>query len=253
MQDTTNHDGKLLMKPALLNGEERAAYVQAMFAQIAHRYDLMNRLMTFGQDVGWRREVIQRAALPEGGSLLDLGSGTGDLALEAMRRQPNSMVAAGDFTLEMMRVGQQRLRQNGQTGPAWCGADALHLPYPSGTFDAVISGFLMRNVGDIDQALREQARVLKSGGRIVILDTTRPKPSLLSPFIHLHMHVIIPFLGRILSGAGEAYEYLPDSTENFLSAEQLAARMQANGFDVVGFRRLNFGTIAIHWGSRLPV
>jgi len=240
------------MKPALLNGDERAAYVQHMFAGIAHRYDLMNRLMTFGQDVAWRREVIRRAALPEGGRLLDLGSGTGDLALEAMRRQPTGRVTAGDFTLEMMRVGQQRQRQAGQPEPGWCGADALNLPYPAGLFDAVISGFLMRNVGSIDGALQEQARVLKAGGRIVILDTTRPKPSLLSPFIHLHMHVVIPFLGRMLSGAAEAYTYLPDSTENFLNAEQLASRMQANGFSEVGFRRLNFGTIAIHWGVREP-
>jgi demethylmenaquinone methyltransferase/2-methoxy-6-polyprenyl-1,4-benzoquinol methylase len=238
------------MKPALLNGKERAAYVQSMFAQIAHRYDLMNRLMTFGQDVGWRNEVIRRAALPEGGCLLDLGSGTGDLALEAMRRQPASLVVAGDFTLEMMRVGQHNQRQAGQLEPAWSGADALNLPFPLAAFDAVISGFLMRNVGDIAQALQEQARVLKPGGRIIILDTTRPKPGPLSPFIHLHMHFVIPFLGRLLSGASEAYRYLPDSTENFLSAEQLASRMQANGFVGVGFRRLNFGTIAIHWGSK---
>lgn len=240
------------MKPAFLNGAERAAYVQRMFAGIAHRYDLMNRLMTFGQDVGWRREVIQRAGMPAGGKLLDLGSGTGDLALEAMHRQPTGQVTAGDFTLEMMRVGQQRQRQAGKPEPEWCGADALNLPYPPGLFDAVISGFLMRNVGNIDRALQEQARVLKPGGRIVILDTTRPRPSVLTPLIYFHMHVVIPLLGRILSGSAAAYKYLPDSTENFLSAEQLAGRMQANGFDGVGFRRLNFGTIAIHWGKRLP-
>lgn len=250
MQDNHTTDWKLQMKPSLLRGEERAVYVQNMFAQIAHRYDLMNRLMTFGQDVGWRREVLRRAALPAGGRLLDLGSGTGDLALEAQHHDPACLAVAGDFTLEMMRVGQQRLRQSGKTGPAWSGADALNLPFPPETFDAVISGFLMRNVGDLNQALREQVRVLKPGGRIVILDTTRPKASLFSPFIHLHMHVVIPLLGRLLSGASEAYRYLPDSTENFLSAEQLAERMQANGLAAVGYRRLNFGTIAIHWGSK---
>jgi demethylmenaquinone methyltransferase/2-methoxy-6-polyprenyl-1,4-benzoquinol methylase len=238
------------MKPALLRGKERAVYVQGMFAQIAHRYDVMNRLMTFGQDVAWRREVIQRANLPGGGWLLDLGSGTGDLAVEALHRQPSGRVVAGDFTLEMMRVGQRRQRPIGEAQPDWCAADALNLPYANAVFDAVISGFLMRNVGHLDQALNEQARVLKPGGRIVILDTTQPKPGLLSPLIHLHMHVIIPWLGRLLSGAADAYRYLPDSTESFLSAEQLAARLQANGFCEVGFRRLNFGTIAIHWGRK---
>ncbi len=236
------------MKPANLTGRERAAYVQNMFGRIAHRYDLMNRLMTFGQDIFWRKEVLRRAALPEDGVLLDLGSGTGDLALEALHQRPGITAVAGDFTLEMMLVGQQRL--NGQAGPAWCGTDALNLPFPAERFDAVISGFLMRNVSDVAQGLSEQWRVLKPGGRVVILDTTRPSQNLLTPFINLHMHTIIPALGRLLTGEVEAYTYLPDSTEGFLTAEQLADRMQKAGFARVGFHRLNFGTIAIHWGEK---
>lgn len=108
----------------------------------------------------------------------------------------------------------------------------------------------MRNVTDIQQALKEQYRALKSGGRIVILDTTRPKKNILSPFIWIHMHVIIPTVGGLLSGERDAYNYLPDTTEGFLTAEQLASRMTAAGFKNVEFKRFMFGTIAIHWGEK---
>jgi demethylmenaquinone methyltransferase / 2-methoxy-6-polyprenyl-1,4-benzoquinol methylase len=227
-----------------LTGKERGEYVQQMFTRIAHRYDLMNRLITAGQDIEWRKAVIRQARLEPNSRLLDLGSGTGDLAREAIAQQPGIEVVAADFTLEMMRVGDR----NGSL--PWSAADALNLPFGDETFDAIVSGFLMRNVGDVQQALKEQYRTLKPGGRVVILDTTKPKPNLLSPFIWLHMHFLIPLLGRILSGFGEAYNYLPDSTEGFLTAEELTARMAAVSFKRINFERLMFGTIAIHWGEK---
>jgi len=238
---------------AQLTGNERARYVQNVFSRIANRYDLMNRLMTVGQDVRWRKEVIHRAGLAPGAYVLDLGAGTGDLGREALRQQPAAKVVAADFTLEMMRVGQRHSSPsgtaNGQVG--WSAADALHLPFADRTFDVVVSGFLMRNVSDIPLALSEQLRVLKSGKWIVILDTTRPQSNLLSPFIWAHLHIIIPTLGGLVSGLRDEYTYLPESTENFLSAEQLCARMISAGFKQVGFRRRMFGTIAIHWGRKL--
>ena len=227
-----------------LTGRERAQYVQSMFTQIAHRYDLMNRLMTGGQDVRWRKDVIKLARLSPNASLLDLGAGTGDLAREALRQVPQARVIAADFTLEMMCVG----KKNGALD--FSSADALSLPFHKESFNAVVSGFLMRNVTDVQQALKEQFRALKPGGRIVILDTTRPKKKLLTPFVKFHMHVIIPALGGLLSGVREAYEYLPDTTEGFLTAEELAARMTVVGFKKVNFKRLMFGTIAIHWGEK---
>ncbi len=227
-----------------LTGNERARYVQSMFTRIAARYDLMNRLMTGGQDIAWRRQVIRLARLAPGDRLLDLGAGTGDLSREALAQQPQARVVTADFTLEMMRAGQR-------LGPLpWTAADALCLPFPDQSFQAVVSGFLMRNVSDVNQALREQYRVLQPGGRIVILDTTRPRRNVLSPFIWLHMHVVIPTLGGLLTGVREAYNYLPNSTEGFLTAEDLRDRMQAVGFKNVQFKRLMFGTIAIHWAEK---
>ncbi|MBK7452699.1 MAG: ubiquinone/menaquinone biosynthesis methyltransferase [Anaerolineales bacterium] len=227
-----------------LTGQERSKYVQSMFTKIAHRYDVMNRLMTGGQDIRWRKQVIKLARLTPSASLLDLGTGTGDLAREALLQEPQTKVTAADFTIEMMRVG----KKSGSL--KFSAADALNLPFKDSTFDAVVSGFLMRNVTDIQQALKEQYRTLKPGGRIIILDTTRPKKNILSPFIWIHMHFIIPTIGGLLSGERDAYNYLPDTTENFLTAEQLAARMIAAGFKKVDFKRLMFGTIGMHWGEK---
>ncbi len=243
-----------------LSGDDRARYVQKMFTQIAPRYDLMNRLMTGGQDVAWRREAVRRARLAPGARLLDLGAGTGDLAREAARQQPAARVVAADFTLAMMlRAKEQRerakLRSGRERGPAqapfaWTAADARCLPFADGAFDAVVSGFLMRNVGEVAPVLREQRRVLKPGGQIVVLDTTRPQRNLLWPFIWVHLHLVIPFVGGLVAGARNAYTYLPDSTEGFLRAEDLAGSLAAAGFKNVGFRRLMFGTVALHWGEK---
>lgn len=227
-----------------LTGNERAKYVQGMFTRIARRYDLMNRLMTGGQDIGWRKRVIELARLDDRASLLDLGTGTGDLAREALSAFPKARVVGADFTLEMMRVGQKTGRLDFST------ADALRLPFPDSSFDAVVSGFLMRNVIDLQKALEEQFRVLKSGGRIVILDTTRPKRNILSPFIWLHMHFVIPTLGGLLTGSRDAYRYLPETTEGFVTAEEMATRMAIVGLKKIKFQRYMFGTIAIHWAEK---
>jgi len=230
-----------------LSGAERAAYVQNMFARIAGKYDLMNRLMTGGQDVRWRKRVVALAALPPGGRLLDLGTGTGDIAAEALRVTPTILPVGGDFTLEMMRVGKA---DPSRRAIRFTGSDALNLPFPDNTFDAVTSGYLMRNVIDVGRAWAEQYRVVKPGGRVACLDTTPPPRNLLFPFINFHLHVVIPALGRLITGASDAYTYLPDSIDNFLPAEALAERMTQAGLKSVQFKRLMFGTMAIHWGVK---
>jgi demethylmenaquinone methyltransferase/2-methoxy-6-polyprenyl-1,4-benzoquinol methylase len=230
-----------------LSGEPRARYVQAMFARIAGRYDLMNRLMTAGQDGRWRRYVIGQAQLPPGGRLLDIATGTGDIAVEGLRRQPGIQAVGGDFTVEMMQIGRQ---VPGRQGVQWVGADTLALPFPEATFDAVTSGFLMRNVIDVPGAFREQLRVTRPGGRVVVLESSPPKKNLLRPFIRLHLNYIIPALGKLIAGESEAYRYLPDSTQQFQSPEALAGIMEAAGLVDVSYRLFMFGTVAVHSGSR---
>lgn len=232
---------------AHLTGQERAQYVQSMFARIAGRYDRMNRLMTFGQDLRWRRYVIQQANIPPQGRLLDIATGTGDIAYEGMQQVPGLQAVGGDFTLEMMQAG--KLYPERQT-IQWVGADTLSLPFPGNYFDAVTSGFLMRNVIDVDKALREQMRVLKPRGRVVILESSPPKRNLLRPFILFHLNHVIPTLGRLITGESDAYRYLPDSTQQFRTPQALAEAMRQTGFAHVQFKLFMFGTIAIHTGEK---
>ncbi len=232
---------------AHLTGQERADYVQNMFARIAGRYDLMNRLMTAGQDIRWRRFVIAQARLPANGRLLDIATGTGDIALEGLKQTPGLQAIGGDFTIEMMQVGK---RYPERQTIRWVGADTLRLPFPDDTFDAVTSGFLMRNVIDVPAAFREQLRVTKPGGRVVVLESSPPKHNWLRPFILIHLNTIIPTLGRLITGEREAYSYLPDSTQQFQSPESLLNIMRDVGFGNIGYSLFMFGTIAIHVGQK---
>ncbi|WP_374687895.1 ubiquinone/menaquinone biosynthesis methyltransferase, partial [Promineifilum sp.] len=207
----------------------------------------MNRLMTFGQDVRWRRYVIGQANLPAGGRLLDIATGTGDIADEGQQQVPGLRAVGGDFTIEMMQAGK---RLPGRETIRWVAADTLRLPFPDDTFDAVTSGFLMRNVIDVPGACREQRRVIKPGGRVVVLESSPPKDNLLKPFIKIHLNTIIPTLGRLVTGEADAYRYLPDSTQGFQGPEELAATMRAAGFVDVQYKLFMFGTIAVHVGTK---
>ena len=224
--------------------------IRHMFGQIAERYDLMNTLMTFGQDRVWRRCVVRAARLPAGGRLLDTGAGTGSIALEALVRDQTLDITASDFTLAMMQVGRRR---DGGNQIRWCTADALNLPFVSNHFDAVTSGYLIRNVADPDRAFAEQYRVLKPGGRVVCLDTSPPQKGPLQPFIQLFLNTIIPLLGQIISGNRSAYTYLPQSTAAFMTPAELAAAMVGAGFINVRHRQFMFGTMAVHVGTRPAV
>lgn len=235
---------------AHLTGKERSRYVQGMFDRIAERYNIMNRVMTGGQDMKWRRFVIEKAQLPDNGKLLDLATGTGDIAFEALKKTPSAQVIGADFALQMMVVGQRQPEYGSKVG--WAGADAMQLPFPDTSFDAVVSGYLVRNVIDIPKTLSEQKRILKPGGRIVVLDTTPPPNNLLKPFILMHLKYGIPLLGRLIAGksASDAYTYLPQSTQAFKTPEELAMLLEQAGFRDVEFKTFMFGTMAVHWGTK---
>ncbi len=238
---------------------EKQQYVNEMFARIAHRYDLMNRVMTAGQDKRWRRLLIEQAQLPPNGKLLDIATGTGDIAFEALRQQPAlSQVVGADFTLPMMQVGRQRWQKRGgdsQTpaGPtqfSWSGADTLHLPFPNDTFDAVVSGFLLRNVTSVAQALAEQRRVCRPGGRVVILEIPRPADTLFGALFRLYFHRVVPLLGGLISGQRDAYSYLPASADAFLRPAELKMEMEKVGLRQVNYTMLMFHTVALHRGVK---
>ena len=236
---------------AQLQGQEKYEYVQDMFGRVAQRYNLMNRLMTMGQDQRWRRFVIGKANLPANGVMLDLATGTGDIAFEALKSVPTAEVVGGDFALPMMLVGQNEAMG---ARVEWCGTDALNLPFQDNTFDTITSGYLVRNVPDIQRTLEEQVRTLKQGGRIVILDSSPPPKNVLRPFIMFHLKYIIPLLGRIISGkeGADAYHYLPESTQLFKTPEELADIMRSVGIQNIEYKMFMFGTMAVHWGDKSP-
>ncbi|MFH1980438.1 MAG: ubiquinone/menaquinone biosynthesis methyltransferase [Pseudomonadota bacterium] len=221
--------------------------IQTMFSRISPHYDLMNRLMTFGQDTAWRRAVVAAAAIPAGGQVLDIGAGTGGIGREIVSDSGNRRVVCADFTPEMMQVGRRRARGDRLL---WCAADALHLPFADNTFDAVVSGYLIRNVRSAEAAFREQVRVTAPGGRVVCLDTTPPPQTVISPMVRVFMTRIIPLMGRFISGDDAAYTYLPESTHRFLLPPALAAVMRRAGLIRLRWRTLMFGTMAIHAGQK---
>jgi len=218
-----------------------------MFSGIASSYVLMNRVITFGMDSSWRRRLIHAASFPECALILDVGSGTGDIALEASEKDGGLRAVSVDFTIEMMMAGKKR---RGAERILWCCADGSLLPFRDATFDGVVSGYLLRNMEDIRAAIREQVRVVKPGGRVAALDTSPPPRGLLQPLVLLYFRFAIPFLGQAIAGNRAAYEYLPGSTRNFLQPESLAKIMESEGLENVRIRRLMFGTQVVLSGTR---
>lgn len=218
--------------------------VRRMFARIVPRYDVMNRLMTAGLDGKWRRRTAALAH-PAQAMVLDLATGTGDLAVELVGLGARRVVGA-DFCGPMLDAAARKMAERHIRGVQLVLADALDLPFADATFDAVTSAFLLRNVADLPRCLREMRRVLRPGGRAVALDLTPQQRHLLALAPRMYLRHIVPRIGRLVTGDGSAYRYLPASVEPFPAAEDLAELILKAGFDDVGYRRLGFGTVAIH-------
>jgi demethylmenaquinone methyltransferase/2-methoxy-6-polyprenyl-1,4-benzoquinol methylase len=229
-----------------------AAQVRSMFDRIAGVYDLMNTAMTAGMHHRWRERAAGLAELEPGGSALDACCGTGDLALElAARVGPEGTVVGCDFSERMLDAARAKAERRGAAGVRFEWADALELPYSDASFDAATIGFGARNLADLDRGLAELRRVVRPGGRLVILEITQPTRPPLSAFYSLWFDRIVPLLGT-LAGDRSAYTYLPASVKRFPSPRGLAERMAAAGFPRVRYLVLAGGIITIHAGVAGP-
>ncbi len=217
------------------------------FGDVARRYDALNHLMSLGQDRRWRQIAADVLSLPDGGRALDVGVGTGDMALALLRRWPGSTVAGVDPTPEMMHVGRRK-PSAGHVG--WTQGDGLCLPFPSVHFDGVTSAFLLRNVPDVPRALAEQRRVLRPGGRLVCLEMTWPRAPGFRTLFQFYFARVMPRVMGILSGQPAAYRFLPRSVQRFLAPDELKAVMERVGLQNVRYRMLMLGTVALHVGER---
>jgi demethylmenaquinone methyltransferase/2-methoxy-6-polyprenyl-1,4-benzoquinol methylase len=221
-----------------------------MFDRVASRYDALNSVMTAGLHHGWRKRAGDRAELAPGDSALDICCGTGDLALElAGRASPGGHVVGCDFSEPMLDLAREKAAQRGAEGVRFEWADALSLPYDAGRFDAVTVGFGVRNLADLERGLAEMARVLRPGGRLVILEITQPSRPPLSTFFSLWFDRIVPLLGSF-SDESEAYAYLPESVRSFPPPQRLAELMDGAGLSEIRWTILAGGIIAIHSGVR---
>lgn len=236
--------------------EEKAAAVRRMFGSIAPRYDLLNHLLSLNIDRRWRRTAVDRllAGLPERGVFLDACAGTLDFALElASRPGFRGSVVGSDFALPMLERGARKLESGeggGSSAVRPVCADALRLPFRDATFQGLTVGFGVRNLSDLDAGLREFRRVLRPGGRLVILEFTTPRWAPFRALYLFYFRRILPWIGRRLSGHDTAYAYLPASVLDFPEPPELARRLERAGLDRVRWETRTGGIVAIHTGER---
>jgi demethylmenaquinone methyltransferase/2-methoxy-6-polyprenyl-1,4-benzoquinol methylase len=232
-----------------LDGVEKARFVSAMFSRIARRYDLMNSLMTLGMHHAWRRMAARQTIASPDGPALDLATGTGDLALELAEVHPHRAVIAADFSMGMLAIARAKLRALEQPKRIrLMAADALALPFETRTFACVTSAFLLRNLADLEQGLREMRRVSRPGGRVVALEITQMSTPGFTALFRFYFHRVVPWVGQLVGGDREAYTYLPQSVDRFVTPTELARLMEKVGLRGVTYRRLGLGTVTVHTG-----
>jgi len=226
----------------------KAEAVRTMFTRIARRYDLMNSLITGGRHHAWRRKVAESSAGAPAGPVLDLATGTADLALAVRARMPGRFVAGADFSEGMLQIGRAKVRARRVARLQLLAADAQALPFRDGAFACVMSAFLLRNLDGLERGLAEMRRVTARGGRVVTLDIVRPGQSLWGAVFGAYFNHVVPAIGALVAGDRQAYTYLPQSVDRFVTPDELAELMEKVGLRDVTYRRFGLGTIALHVG-----
>jgi demethylmenaquinone methyltransferase / 2-methoxy-6-polyprenyl-1,4-benzoquinol methylase len=224
--------------------DRRPADVARMFDAVAAGYDRMNAVMTMGQERRWRRVVAAALEVGPGDRVLDLAAGTGASAVPI--QELGARTVACDFSLGMLEVGHRRHRSLD-----FVAGDALRLPFADGAFDAVTISFGLRNVADVDLALREMARVTRAGGRLAVLETSAPLRQPLRAGHDLYVGHVLPRLARLVASNGEAYEYLAESVGQWPGPVELTQQLSAAGWSAVGWRQLLLGAVALHRATRV--
>ncbi len=235
-----------------LDDKNRA--IGEMFSSIASRYDMLNRLLSLGRDRRWRREAVASILPGTGGVHLDVATGTADVALEILRQKGNGAFVAGvDISAAMMRIGREKSVRAGLSGRlAFVLAPGEELPFRDESFDSASIAFGIRNVVSRDRGLEEMCRVVKPGGRIVILEFSQPDPGLFGVLYRIYFTRVLPLLGGLVSRRS-AYAYLPDSVREFPSPREFAAMMRSAGCEPVTFRALTRGIVTLYVGVKRPV
>lgn len=227
--------------------------IQNLFAAVAYHYDFLNSLLSLRRDSAWRRETVKASGVDLRSKVLDVCTGTGELALAyADKIGAEGFVIASDFCFEMLVIGDEKVeRKERGTGTSFLAADTLILPFLDDTFDVVSVGFGIRNVSDLEMGIREMARVAAPGGRVVILEFTQPVNPLFRSLYYFYFTKILPFVGNLISRSqDDAYGYLPRSVMKFPNCEALKAVMEQCGLTDVRFYRKTFGIVSIHVGQK---
>jgi demethylmenaquinone methyltransferase/2-methoxy-6-polyprenyl-1,4-benzoquinol methylase len=230
---------------------EKGEKIQQMFGTIAPRYDFLNRMLSFGIDRRWRKKAVRLLKYHEGARILDVATGTGDVALEIARTTPPSVKITGaDFCKEMVDLGQLKAAQSAYAGRIdFTVAPCEDLPFPNDTFDSITIAFGIRNVVDRKLGLAEMWRVLRPGGRMIILEFSTPRSQLFRQIYYFYFRRLLPVIGGLFSKF-HAYKYLPDSVLEFPSHEEFAAMIEDAGFHSVLIRELTFGIASIYVGDK---
>ncbi|UAA38721.1 bifunctional demethylmenaquinone methyltransferase/2-methoxy-6-polyprenyl-1,4-benzoquinol methylase UbiE [Paraneptunicella aestuarii] len=235
-----------------VNKKAKASMVAEVFHSVADKYDLMNDVMSLGIHRLWKRFTIDCSGVRPGHTILDLAGGTGDLAAKFSRLTGSTgKVVVADINASMLQVGRDRLRDMGITGNVeWVQADAEHLPFPDNHFDLVTIAFGLRNVTDKDQALRSMYRVLKPGGRLLVLEFSKPTNENFSKIYDWYSFNLLPNMGKLIANDAESYRYLAESIRMHPDQETLKSMMEAAGFEQTSYHNMTGGIVAMHRGFK---